>query len=184
MYKRSEVMHVGMYNTPYSEDFELWWQLTRSYKVACLHEVLLDYRLSEQSLCRTTKKDEYEAAQYKQVLRNIHYYTGYDYSLDYHEVECFRFNCEPMVKENNIEAIIQCLNKLDYINNAILEKENVNRNKEDIRKAATEKRESILYYFSIHLTFRKFTLLLFRTGNFKRVGSYSLKYLLNRGEIR
>ena len=180
MYKRSAVMSVGMYNTPYSEDFELWWQLTRRYKVHSLHDVLLDYRLSEESLCRITKKSEYETTQYAQVLRNIHYYTGYNYSLTYNEVECFRFNCMPLLKENSVDAIIQCLDKLAHITNMILKKENVNLIKENIKQAAIEKRASIYNYFSIHLPFRMFSLLLLRTGNIKRLGTYTIRYLSER----
>ena len=178
MYKRTEVMNVGMYNTPYSEDFELWWQLSRRYKVASLNEVLLDYRLSDESLCRVTKKTEYETAQYNQVLRNIHYYTGYDYVINYNEVECLRYNCEPLLKEDSVDAVVECLDKLTYISSAILAKENINRVKQDIEGAAKIKRESIFYYFSIHFPFQKFASLLVRTGNWKRLGSHSLKQLL------
>ena len=184
MYKRSAVMSVGMYNTPYSEDFELWWQLIRRYKVYSLHEVLLDYRLSEESLCRTTKKSEYEVSQYTQVLRNIHYYTGYDYNLSYNEVECFRFNCMPLLKENSVDAIIQSLNKLAHITNAILKKENVNLIKKNVKQAAIEKRASIYNYFSICLPFSMFFLLLLRTGNIKRLGSYTIRYLSKRVKIK
>ncbi|MEO5998180.1 MAG: glycosyltransferase [Chitinophagaceae bacterium] len=182
MYKRSEVMNVGMYNTPYSEDFELWWQLSRRYKIASLNEVLLDYRLSDESLCRVTKKSEYETSQYTQVLRNIHYYTGYDYAINGNEVECLRYNCEPLLKEDNVDVVVQCLDKLKYISNAILEKENVNRIKQDIKEAARIKRESIFYYFSIHFTFKKFASLLIRTGEWRQLGSHSLKQLLKPGQ--
>ncbi len=182
MYKRSSVMSVGMYNTPYSEDFELWWQLTRRFKVASLHEVLLDYRLSEKSLCTVTKKSEYGTAQYAQVVRNIHYYTGYNYKLNYNEVECFRYNCEPLLKEDSVSAVVTCLDKLTYITNQILAKENINFVKQDILQAAAIKRESIFYYFSIHFPFKKFTSLLLRTGNLNHLASYTTKYLLKGGK--
>jgi glycosyltransferase involved in cell wall biosynthesis len=183
MYNRNAVMSVGMYNTPYSEDFELWWQLTRRFKVASLHEVLLDYRLSEKSLCRVTKKAEYETVQFTQVVRNIHYYTGYNYKLNYNEVECFRYNCEPLLKEDSVSAIVTCLDKLTYITNQILAKENINLVKQDILQAAAIKIESIFYYFSIHFPFKKFAFLLLRTGNLKRLASYTTKYLLKGGKI-
>ncbi len=183
MYKRSAVMSVGMYNTPYSEDFEMWWQLTRNYKVACLHEVLLDYRITDESLCRTTKKMEYDTAQYAQVLRNIHYYTGYEYKLNYNEVECLRYNCEPLLNEDSVDAIVICLDKLAYINNAILNKDNINRIEDNIEQAGFQKRQSIIDYFSVYLPFKKFASLLARTGNIKRLTGYTAKYLLKGGKI-
>jgi len=178
MYKRDAVMNVGMYNTPYSEDFELWWQLSRRYKIACINEVLLDYRLSDESLCRVTRKSEYETAQYAQVLRNIHFYTGYEYTINYNEVECMRYNCEPLLNEDSVDAVVACLDKLNFISNAILRKENINRIKQHIKEAARIKRESIFYYFSIHFSYQKFASLLLRTGNWKRLGSHSLRQLL------
>ncbi len=183
MYKRSAVLSVGMYNTPYSEDFELWWQLTRRYKVASLHEVLLDYRLSEKSLCRITKKTEYETAQYAQVVRNIHYYTGYDYNLKYSEVECLRYNCEPLLKEHSVSAVVTCLDKLACITSHILGKANINLVKKDILQAAAIKRASIIYYFSMHFPFKKFASLLLRTGDLKLLAGYTRKHLLKKGKM-
>lgn len=56
MYKRREVIDVGKYGALFSEDYELWWQLSRRYKINNLQEVLLDYRITDESLCRVTKK--------------------------------------------------------------------------------------------------------------------------------
>src|SRR5215212_5805616 len=60
MYTKTAVMEVGMYNIPYAEDFELFWQLSRKFRIACLEEVQVDYRITDQSLHQVTKKKEYD----------------------------------------------------------------------------------------------------------------------------
>ena len=62
MFKRSAVIDVGKYSVPYSEDFDLWWKISRKYKIHNIDEVLLDYRSTGESLWRVTRKDEYDAA--------------------------------------------------------------------------------------------------------------------------
>ncbi|CAM3882565.1 hypothetical protein POKO110462_22845 [Pontibacter korlensis] len=78
MYRKQAVEDVGMYTALYSEDMELFWQLTRKYLLHNRNEVLLDHRVTNQSLRQVLKKSEYEFAQQEQVLRNIRYYTGND----------------------------------------------------------------------------------------------------------
>jgi glycosyltransferase involved in cell wall biosynthesis len=41
MYTKTSVIEVGMYTIPYAEDFELFWQLSRKFKIACMEEVLV-----------------------------------------------------------------------------------------------------------------------------------------------
>jgi len=167
MYKREAVMDAGMYSTPYSEDYDLWWQLLRKYKIANMSEVLVDYRLSDESLCKVTKKTEYEEYQYNQVVRNINYYTGSSVPLDYEEVECFRYNCVPLLKKNDLKSILAALKKLDYINQCILTTENVNLNKGETESAAKFLKDSIILFFRKHLSYDKAAGLLFQTGNWR-----------------
>jgi len=58
MYRKKAVQKVGMYTVPYSEDFELFWQLSRKYKFYQLAEVLLDYRNNSASLWQVSKSRE------------------------------------------------------------------------------------------------------------------------------
>jgi len=164
MYRRSAVIDVGKYSAPYSEDYELWWQISRKYKIHHLEEILLDYRLTDESLCRVTKKTEYEKAQFSQVVRNIQYHTGSGFSLTYSEVECLRHNFEPILKENSVNAIANCLKKLDHINQCILQKENVNFDMTAIYEAAYYKKGYIISFFLRNLAQPKAAWLLMHTG--------------------
>ncbi len=185
MYKRSAVIDVGKYSTPYCEDYDLWWKISRKYKINNLQEVLLDYRSTDESLSRVTKKIEYENAQSEQVLRNIHYYTGNDFQLSRNEVECLRYNVAPLLKENNLKAIIKCLHKLDYIDRCILEKDNVNPNREAIKEAARRKRELIILFLQQNFSKSKIVMLLMRTGYWQILKALITNFILKKiGFIR
>jgi hypothetical protein len=169
MYKRSAVLDVNAYSTPYSEDYDLWWQLTRKYKMDTLPEVLLDYRLTVASLYRLTRKREYEEAQYNQIVRNLQYYTGPQFSLSVAEVECYRHNFIPILKNQRISVLITALRKLDQINAFILQKENINRDAAAVAEAAYEKKKFIIRMLASELSTPKKLLFLLRLGQWRRV---------------
>ena len=180
MYKRSAVIEVGKYSSRYCEDYDLWWKISRKYKIGNLGEVLLDYRLTPESLSRVTRKTEYENAQAKQVLRNIHFYTNSDFELTYTELECLRYNLQPIINEKNLQTIIKCLKKLDFINHCILEKENNNRNIEAIKRAAHKKRELIVSGLQQNLSKTKIILLSMRLGDWQKLTGASVFFILKK----
>ncbi|HEX8357880.1 MAG TPA: glycosyltransferase, partial [Segetibacter sp.] len=147
MFKRSAVTDVGMYSEQYSEDFDLWWKISRKYKILHLPQVLVKYRISDNSLSHVTKKAEYETAQHQQVIRNIQYYTGTNYRISYDEIECYRHNFDPLIKRNNVKEILISLQKLKHISNCILLKDNINRDKKAVREAFKHKKGFMLEVF-------------------------------------
>jgi glycosyltransferase involved in cell wall biosynthesis len=169
MYTRSAVLDVNAYSTPYSEDYDLWWQLTRKYKMDTLAEVLLDYRLTAASLYRLTRKTEYEEAQYNQIVRNLQYYTGPQFPLSTAEVECYRHNFVPLLKKQSTGALVTALQKLDRINAFILQKENINRDRAAVVEAAYEKKKFIIRMLASQLSVPKKLLFLLRLGQWRRV---------------
>jgi len=149
-----------MYTVPFSEDFELFWQLSRKYKIYNLPAVLLDYRVTDQSLHQVLKKKEYEAAQQLQLLRNFRYYAGESYTIPESFIECLQHNFEPLLLENNISRIVACLSELDFLTQKILATENINRDVNAIKEAAFFKRKFIIEFFVKHLKAPKGILLL------------------------
>ena len=166
LFRKSAVMDVGMYRVPYAEDYELFWQLLRKYRICNLPEVLLDYRITATSLHQVTRKIEYDEALAKQIVRNISFYAG-ELGLSHPEFECLRHNFGPMLKENSVTSIVQCLQKLEKITAGILAKENVNRNEPDIKAAAFHKRAFIITYFIKYLPWPKALALIVRTNSWK-----------------
>lgn len=171
MYRKSAVRDSGKYSTTYAEDHNLWWQLARHHKIHNLSEVLLDYRLTGESLSRVTRKAAYEAAQQEQVERNIRYYTGHTLQLSHSEIRCLMFDFEPVLEENKVTAIIRCFRKLAYITRCILQKENVNRDETAILEAAYYKREWMLSFFSGKLPRQHLLYLLISLGYWQRIGA-------------
>ncbi|MFD3000910.1 glycosyltransferase family 2 protein [Pontibacter toksunensis] len=167
MYRKNAVQDVGMYAVPYAEDFELFWQLSRKYTFYNLPEVLLDYRVTGQSLHQVLKKQEYAQAQQEQLLRNFRYYAGPDYNLPGNCIECLQHNFEPLLAEQSVNSVLACIGELDRLTQNILKKENINRNTRAIKKAADYKRKFILTYFARNLPRLKGALLLIRAGYFK-----------------
>jgi glycosyltransferase involved in cell wall biosynthesis len=181
VFTKAAVKEVGMYSIPYAEDYELFWQLSRKFKIACLEEVLVDYRVTDQSLHQVTRKKEYDETMEWQLLRNIHYYTGKDFKIDWEEVECLRFNFTPIMNKKSVDAIVQCLEKLDYINQCILNTPNINYDRKNIEEAIYYKKKFIINYFKRELPEKDVQLLLKRLGIhehfWKRAKSYSAKRL-------
>lgn len=146
-FRKSAVQEIGSYTVTYSEDFELFWQLSRKYKIYNLPEVLLDYRITSQSLHQVQKKHEYVHAQEQQVLRNLQYYVP---NLQHISSACLaglRHDFKPLLDKGSVGEILACLRILDSITAAILEKPNPNRELQAIQEAAYFKRRFMLISF-------------------------------------
>jgi hypothetical protein len=148
IFKKEAVKAVGMYSVPYAEDFELFWQLSRKFKIYNLEEALLDYRVTDQSLHQVLRKREYEEAQHIQLLRNFRHYAGEDYTLPQSYIDCLQHNFQPLLKEHNLGRIVECIRELNFLTQRILEKENVNREIRSIERAAFFKKKFIINSFA------------------------------------
>jgi hypothetical protein len=175
VYRKGPVQEVGMYSVPYAEDFELWWQLSRHFVITTLPEVLLDYRVTSQSLHQVQKRQEYTLAQQQQILRNIRYYAGLDYVISENHVECLQHNFQPLLEEQSVSSVLECLRKLDFITTKIVEKQNPNLNKEDILTAVFYKKQFIAEYYINHLPKSKGILLAVKMGMLKRAATVFLR---------
>jgi glycosyltransferase involved in cell wall biosynthesis len=151
MYKKNAVTDVGLYSKEYSEDFNLWCKLVKKYKFHVIHEPLLDYRFSETSIWRITKKNEYEKAAIEQVLENVSYYTNNTCKLNDHEVKFFKGNVAPIVAFNNKKIIEDSFRKLDYITQSLQSFKNVNNTNNNIEKAASHFKFNLILKLSKYL---------------------------------
>ncbi len=167
IFSKKAVQSVGGYAVPYAEDFELFWQLTRHYKHYNLPKVLMDYRVTTQSLHQVLKKQEYARAQQAQILRNIRYYVGDNYTLPETYIECLQHNFEPLLQQGRVSDIVDCIRQLDFITERILQKDNINRHVDDIKEAAYHKRKFIIDFYFRHLPRTKAALLLIKLGQTK-----------------
>lgn len=178
MFRKNVVEEVGMYQATYSEDFELFWQISRNYKIHNLPEILLDYRISSQSLHQVLKKKEYDVAQYEQLQRNLQYYCGKNYTLPVHFIDALQHNFGPMLKRGSAREVIRLLEELDFITKKILEVSNVNLDKGAVEMAALYKRKFILNHFLENLPTLPNVMLRVLLGNYKA----AIRYLFWKGK--
>lgn len=143
MFRKSAAQEVGMYSTPYAEDYDFFWKMSTRFQIGNLAEALLDYRVSSTSLHAVLRKKEYDAATERNVLRNIRYYMGEDFQIPHAALECLRHNFRPIVT-HDLGDVLESLAILDAITEKILQKENVNRDVRSIRSARYFKRKFIL----------------------------------------
>ena len=181
MYRTAAVKAAGMYTAAYAEDFELFWQLSRQHKLFNLPEVLLEYRVTGQSLHQVLKKQEYALAQRQQLLRNFRYYAGSSYTLPLEFIECFQHNFQPLLAKKSPAKVLACIRELDALTQHILAKDNINRNAAAISRAARYKRRYIFVYYLKHLPLPQSIWLFLKSGyvrNYIKYLIYKIKHIL------
>lgn len=140
MYKRSVLLSEGGYQRDYAEDFNLYWRISRKYEFFHDNEILLDYRFTDTSLWKQSKRAEYDQAEFEQITSNIRYYTGDAVKFTYDEVDFLRREPKRLVKENGYSFIKNCFRKLDRLNECVFEKEKAGTKLVSIKRAAMEKK--------------------------------------------
>lgn len=164
MFRKSALEEIGMYRIPYAEDYDLFWRMSTRFPIANLAEALVDYRLSPGSLNAVLKKDEYARATEENVLRNIRYYMGEDFTISPASLECLRHNFQPMLAHYDPACVLDTLRVLEVITERILRAENPNRDARAIRRAHHFKRRFILTELSQSLPVVQACVLLIRSG--------------------
>lgn len=146
MFKRSPIMSLKGYTYKFSEDFDLWWRVSREFKIDHIDEILLDYRLSSISISNVTLKPDYDESGRELMLRNLRYYAGPEFELTFNEAETFRNVFEPLCSSGHVRDKVRCIKKLEHINKLILQQTNLNYSGPDLLPYATDKKEYTLKY--------------------------------------
>jgi len=182
MFRKEPVMSVGMYTQKYSEDYDLFWKMSRKFEIGNIAEPLVNYRLSSTSLNLVTRKTEYDIANEKNVLRNIRYYMGEHFRISRECLECLRHNFDPMVRKNSIRNVMACLSLLHAITAKILQEENPNRNTAHILEAYGFKRAFIITQLASQMPPLKKLLLVIHTRQW--LVGYSIIMSFMKGQLR
>ncbi len=155
MYRKRCVEAVGKYAMEYAEDFDLWWQLSRRYKIHLMREPLLLYRLHKRNHSKAVKKTEYKQAEYQIIERNIQYLLGDYRPIPKAFISCYNYDYKPLSNLKDLRTINDCMALLDEINTQIIALENPNRNVAAITRCAAEKKQRILYHLGLNLPYFK-----------------------------
>lgn len=155
LFRRSCVLATGAYQSGFSEDYDLFWRLSRRYKVGSLDEPLLYYRTRPENTNLPGHEENYDTYNRQHWDRNLRYYLGEQVSLpeSYRQCYCYRF--QPLLEEGGPETIYDCLTWLDKISAAILSVENPNRNPDYIRFISNYKRQYIIRELAVRSPFLK-----------------------------
>ncbi|WP_266363602.1 glycosyltransferase family 2 protein [Tellurirhabdus rosea] len=164
VYRRCAVQHVGGYRLRYAEDHALFLELARHYKIWNLEQVLLDYRVTSESLHQVRFPAEYEQAQREVVRARLRDFMGPDFTLSDIHLECLRHRFEPILRERNIDSMAYCLRLLDRINEKIINTENCNNSAEFTTEAARHKKRFILQNLTENLTTLEAIILMWKVG--------------------
>lgn len=175
IFSKKAVTDVGMYTMRYSEDFELLWQLTRKYKLFNQSEILMDYRVTDQSLHQVLRKKEYRETQHNILTRNFKWLAGEDYNLPSDYSDCLQHHFEPLLQKKSGYLVADCLKHLKFLSEKILQKENINNIHTDIKSAAYYKQRFIINYFLKHLSKSESIKLLYYLGRYKQAAKSIFK---------
>lgn len=170
MYRKQAVQDVGKYPLTHSEDFKLWSKLIRKYSFYNIPEVLVKYRVSEQSISHSRLFKEYKDVEKLNIIDNLKYFAGDDYVIPDEWIEAYRHNFEPMTQPPKVREMTKCIEELDFITQCILAKDNVNRYPEAIRAAAAHKKKHLLDSFLKEIPAVYRVPLLFKTGHYYKLG--------------
>lgn len=174
IYRRDEVKSIGMYTASYAEDYELVWQLSRRYKMYTQPEVLLRYRVSNQSVWQVTKRKENINALLGQMERNIRFYfDDPDQKITVTQIE--QLGMDEPAHGLNVQEALSCIRLLDSVTANMLRRENVNLKPEELKSAARRKRDYMLSKFFVSLGLAKGTQLLIKAQAYHILWNMALR---------
>ncbi len=178
MFRKTYLEAVGGYQKAYSEDFDLFWRISRRYKISAIDEPLVFYRLHDQNTNTVSRKTEYEIANIENLVRNIRCYTDGETPVPMEYLECYRNNFTRILAEGNLKKINSCLDLLDRISANMLVTENPNREADAIRYIWAFKKKYILTSLSLQLPVFKMLSLLSQQRAYRLAVKLTLKRVI------
>ena len=131
-------------------------------------EPLLDYRSSETSLWRVTKKMEYEEAHDEQIVDNVSYYTGGTCELTPHEIQFLRGSTSSLLALNDKKRILVAFQKLAAITASFLSHDITRHtNRVQLREAALQYKIRLMEKLAKKLKQHELFGLLVRLGDWR-----------------
>lgn len=177
LYRKKALRAVGGYKLEYAEDYDLFWRLSRRFKIHTIEEHLLWYRIHDKNLNTVSKKTEYDEYSRQVWQRNIQYYMGERRALPVSWMACYFYDFAPLLQEGNLKSIYRCISFLDEISAKMISVENPNRNLADIRYIGNFKKQYIIRGLAAQLPFGK----MWKLWLHYRQGKNGWKSTLKRG---
>lgn len=154
LFRKRDVISVGGYKVKPAEDYDLWCRLSREFKVNCIEEPLLKYRIKTPSGEVRDYLKKHDDEKDEIVIKNIKYYLGYKALIKDQEIKNLSVNFSSLIEHNNIKNLYNSFALLKVINSLILEKENINKNEINIKSALLSKRQYLYQLCAHQMKFR------------------------------
>lgn len=183
MYRKNCVEAVGKYSMQYAEDFDLWYKLSRVYKMHFLAEPLLLYRKHEQNVSRVVKRTLYDEAEYIIVKRNLRDVLGGHVEVPEAYIDCYNYNYEKLLRGKDINEVKNCMALLDDIHAGILSIENPNRNVDAILWSSAQKKGSILYGLGRAFPYLPMVKLLLHFKRYRVIGLITVQRIKRKSDV-
>ncbi len=159
MFRRQPVMQVNMYDRPYAEDYDLFWKIAAAYKINQIEEVLMDYRLSNNSLHKVTKKDEYDVALMEVKRRNIQHFLPAKMIVPDEYILFYQYEFEPLLASKSFWNVLKCVQLFKRISYNIIARGNPNNFDDRCAQAYKNKKYYMMLYIKPYLSKQKWLML-------------------------
>ncbi|MEX6689662.1 glycosyltransferase [Danxiaibacter flavus] len=159
MFRRQPVMQVNMYDRPYAEDYDLFWKIASVYKINQIEEVLMDYRLSNNSLHKVTKKDEYDVALMEVKRRNIQHFLPAKVKVPDEYILFYQYDFQPLLSSENFGQVLKCVQLFKRISYNIIKRVNPNNFDQRCMQAYKNKKYYMMLYIKPYLSKQKWLML-------------------------
>lgn len=166
MFRRPPVEAVNMYDIPYAEDFDLFWKLGNKFRIRQIEEVLLDYRVSDESTHLVHKKKEYDEALFYVLRRNLNFYFKKPVAFSEAELCFFRYEFEPVIAEKKFRKVVACMRRLKEISERIFAYDNPNNIGDNIKISYENKVHFTLLFIKPYLSKQRWLALILLSGNY------------------
>jgi len=167
MFRRPCVEAVKMYGIPYAEDFDLFWKLANKFRIRQIEEVLLDYRVSDESTHLVHKKKEYDEALFYVLRRNLNFYFRKEIEFTEAQLSFFRYEFEPILAEkHSMQKIVGCMRWLKTISKKIKAHPNPNNIGNNIEASYENKVHFTLLFLKPYLSRQQWIRVILLSGNY------------------
>lgn len=148
-----------MYDRPYAEDYDLFWKIATAFKINQIEEVLMDYRLSNNSLHKVTKKEEYDVALLEVKRRNIQHFLPANVTVPDEYILFYQYDFQPLLSAKDFGQVLKCVQMFKTISYNIIRKANPNNFDHRCMQAYKNKKHYMMLYIKPYLSKQKWLML-------------------------
>jgi glycosyltransferase involved in cell wall biosynthesis len=171
MCTKKSLISAGMYRNVYAEDYDLWSRLITGYRFYMIEEPLLSYRISASSISNFKLKNENSDSTKTVVTKNIKNLAGIEIEDD-SVLEFLMDNVEPLKNRREFFTALQAFKSLNKINLKILDRENPNKERNNIIEAIFRKKDYLIRELLPVFYLHQKVLLLILTNSWHWIGFF------------